>query len=839
MTTEKEYYRDNIRLRKPGLSKEYTQEQVEEYLRCSEDPIYFIKNYMKIISLDKGIVLFDMYPFQEKMVNTFHENRFSIVRVGRQSGKALNIDTLHLTDSGIKPLKDIIVGDKLFGPDGNYTKVTYITDIMHNHECYEIEFSNGDTITADKDHLWEVYSTKWRGKTKNKILTTEELISHTNNISKPYINFTQCLNISHNNDLRLDPYLLGIWLGDGHSERGLITSHIDDIEYYKTKISIDKIIEIKNNPRCLRFSVIDLHHNLKQLNLIDNKHIPIEYILSSKDQRLELLRGLMDSDGLVNPSVGSCEFYQKNENFIDSFRTLLSSLGIKSTKRHKLINQEKYYTVSFTSTESVFNLPRKKCLQLCKDHPKNNRLYIYNIKKVESVPVRCLQVDSDSHLFLTGTTLIPTHNTTTTVGYLLWATIFQEHYSIAITANKKSLAVEILGRYQLAYENLPMWLQQGIIEWNKGSIELENGSRILASATSASSIRGGSFNCVTGDTKIVIEDDYGRIWITEISHANSSKYRYKDNINFWEDDYMYYTVYKIINIINNKEYIGYHQTNNLDDGYMGSGKLIKRAIEKYGIENFYKEYIEIFDNKNDAEALEAILVNEEYTLREDTYNLNIGGNVRISYGKNNPFFNKQHSEETLNYLRDINLGRNFTEDDDIIIDGIRFNSFAHLKQELKLSNSKLIQKILEPGNGYVSRERQQKLIDKMTELEERKLQNKISNSILCKNRFTGKQRTKEQNEKLSIALKGNKKSEDHVNKVNKNPEKIKKTAEKHRGMKRSEESKEKMSLAKKGKSPHNKGKVYCYNPITLEKKLCLKEEVPVGWNLGVLSRIKK
>lgn len=90
MTTEKEYYRDNIRLRKPGLSKEYTKEQVEEYLRCSEDPIYFIKNYMKIISLDRGIVLFDMYDFQEKMVNTFHDNRFSIVRVGRQSGKCLS-----------------------------------------------------------------------------------------------------------------------------------------------------------------------------------------------------------------------------------------------------------------------------------------------------------------------------------------------------------------------------------------------------------------------------------------------------------------------------------------------------------------------------------------------------------------------------------------------------------------------------------------------------------------------------------------------------------------------------------------------------------------------------
>ena len=89
--------------------------------------------------------------------------------------------------------------------------------------------------------------------------------------------------------------------------------------------------------------------------------------------------------------------------------------------------------------------------------------------------------------------------TTTTVGYLLWLTLFSENFSIAITANKKSLATEILSRYQLAYENLPMWIQQGVKIWNKGSIELENGCKILAASTAASSIRGGSFNLVFMD----------------------------------------------------------------------------------------------------------------------------------------------------------------------------------------------------------------------------------------------------------------------------------------------------------------------------------------------------
>lgn len=86
--------------------------------------------------------------------------------------------------------------------------------------------------------------------------------------------------------------------------------------------------------------------------------------------------------------------------------------------------------------------------------------------------------------------------TTTTVAYMLWATIFTDSQNCAVLANKGSLARDILAKYQLAYENLPMWLQQGIVTWNKGNVELENGSKIVAASTSSSAIRGGSFNIV-------------------------------------------------------------------------------------------------------------------------------------------------------------------------------------------------------------------------------------------------------------------------------------------------------------------------------------------------------
>ena len=87
-----------------------------------------------------------------------------------------------------------------------------------------------------------------------------------------------------------------------------------------------------------------------------------------------------------------------------------------------------------------------------------------------------------------------TGKSTTCVAYLLHYAVFNDNVNIAILANKASTARDLLGRLQTAYENLPKWMQQGIIAWNKGSLELENGSKILAASTSASAVRGMSFN---------------------------------------------------------------------------------------------------------------------------------------------------------------------------------------------------------------------------------------------------------------------------------------------------------------------------------------------------------
>jgi len=120
-----------------------------------------------------------------------------------------------------------------------------------------------------------------------------------------------------------------------------------------------------------------------------------------------------------------------------------------------------------------------------------------------------------------------TGKTTTVAAVLLWYTMFHEDFSIAILAHKSAQSREILGRIQLAYEHLPRWLQLGIVEWNKGNIELENGSKMLAASTSASAIRGGSFNLIYLDEFAFVpthiqEEFFASVYPT-ISSGNTSK----------------------------------------------------------------------------------------------------------------------------------------------------------------------------------------------------------------------------------------------------------------------------------------------------------------------------
>jgi hypothetical protein len=109
---------------------------------------------------------------------------------------------------------------------------------------------------------------------------------------------------------------------------------------------------------------------------------------------------------------------------------------------------------------------------------------------------------------------------------------------------------------------------------------------------------------------------------------------------------MKYTIYKTTNLINNKFYIGKHQTENVNDSYYGSGKALKCAISKYGKENFKKEILFIFDNEEDMNKKEIELITEEFVKRNDTYNVGVGGEG------GSHFKGKKHSEETIKKIKE-------------------------------------------------------------------------------------------------------------------------------------------------------------------------------------------
>ena len=153
--------------------------------------------------------------------------------------------------------------------------------------------------------------------------------------------------------------------------------------------------------------------------------------------------------------------------------------------------------------------------------------YIKNVEKVESVPVRCITVDSPDSLYLVGDHYIPTHNTTLMTIYALWVACFQKDQSILIVANKEGTAIEIFRRIRLAYEELPNWLKPGVVEYAKTSMALANGCRIGISTTTGTAARGQSINVLILDELAFIEshlvDEFWKSVYPIVSSSKKSK----------------------------------------------------------------------------------------------------------------------------------------------------------------------------------------------------------------------------------------------------------------------------------------------------------------------------
>lgn len=230
--------------------------------------------------------------------------------------------------------------------------------------------------------------------------------------------------------------------------------------------------------------------------------------------------------------------------------------------------------------------------------------------------------------------------TSSIVGYILWYILFHDDKTVALLANKGDTAREILGRVQLAYQYLPKWLQQGVLQggWNKGSISLENNSRVIASSSSDNNIRGYSINCVVGDTFVTVKDkETGFINTLMIDQLALLLKKRHMNYGF---------IYLTENLINGKKYIGAHRIGKKNN-YLGSGKYFKHALKKYGKENFKQiilEFVKTEEELFEKEKYHIFIHNA--VIDTNYYNLSSGGKNPILYKEKNGFFNKKHTPET-------------------------------------------------------------------------------------------------------------------------------------------------------------------------------------------------
>jgi replicative DNA helicase len=360
----------------------------------------------------------------DAVTNGLHPGQMVIIAARPGIGKALALDTPLPTPTGWTTMGDVVVGDHLLGADGRSTTVVAVTDVMRGRPCYEVEFSDGTVIVADGEHQWRTetrdsrrlaqqaatgYNRYRNQRTFAKVRTTEEIAATLRcpTADRRLIHsVVNCVPLElPEQALLIAPYSLGTWLGDGSSHPANFTSADPEIAGH---------VEAEG---------------LRTLGLPGNKHIPAIYLRASIAQRRALLAGLLDAEGTVTP-LGLVQFCVDSAQLARDVRELVMSLGYRcgiSTK-HVPGGTEKsrvglpaqpppvtVYTLTFDTEDDVFRLERKRLVH------KQRRRYsqarsgardIVDVRPVQSVPVRCVQVDNSAHLYLAGESMIPTHNST-------------------------------------------------------------------------------------------------------------------------------------------------------------------------------------------------------------------------------------------------------------------------------------------------------------------------------------------------------------------------------------------------------------------------------------------
>ncbi|WP_460796570.1 replicative DNA helicase [Nocardioides pacificus] len=401
----------------------------------------------------------------DELTNGLHSGQMIIVAARPAMGKALALDTPLPTPDGWTTMGEVQVGDRLYDASGRPTRVVAATGVMTGRPCFEVEFSDGSRIVADAEHQWltetrAARKSKWaadhnynrlrNNNIRPSVVTTREMaetvrLGTEQRANHAVINARPI--VGDGRDLLVPPYVLGAWLGDGHSAGARITCETDEIpmliESYGLRVeprgnmlySIKlPLPDVKDSPECVDcgrattgYQCRDCRHDhgsftahLRSIGVLGDKHIPRDYLRADEQSRRDLLAGLMDTDGTVVRGVGSCQFAVTNARLADDVYELVVSLGYKCGRTTKQVAgrteaSSTCYILNFSTTDDVFRLHRKHILHKEERPASTSRIgrrYVTAVRPLESVPVRCVQVDNEEHLYLAGESMIPTHNST-------------------------------------------------------------------------------------------------------------------------------------------------------------------------------------------------------------------------------------------------------------------------------------------------------------------------------------------------------------------------------------------------------------------------------------------
>lgn len=414
---------------------------------------------------------FLLLPWQEQIVrdlfgivkeNGKRQFLTAYIEIPKKNGKQLALDTPIPTPEGWKTMADLKVGDRVFDEQGKPCHVVAKSPVDDTEQAYELVFRDGGRIVAGERHLWDVEYT--HGKTREKQWTTGEIYRRTkqyrekskDNRSLIRIPVNQLLHLPERN-LPLDPYLYGYWLGNGSATKPEITVRDSDVE---DLIPLIPYPLHNRYPQTCGGSEILVYKALKSI-LVKNfrdKVIRPEYLRASETQRWALLQGLMDSDGCIGTRKGQGVYVSTIQELVESVQELLWSLGIKNamtscpSTRYGKPTGETLYQIRFTAftDQPVSKLHRKSIRR--REREKKTRSCFHYLKEIkpldDKVPMQCIQVDSPSHCYLAGRTMVKTHNSELAAAialYLLYADneSSAEVYGAACDRNQASIVFDV------------------------------------------------------------------------------------------------------------------------------------------------------------------------------------------------------------------------------------------------------------------------------------------------------------------------------------------------------------------------------------------------------------